>query len=52
MTHTFRNLIAGEWVDGATPKPNRNPSDISDVIGCEGRALPTRKAHVVSREAP
>jgi aldehyde dehydrogenase (NAD+) len=29
----FRNLIAGEWVAGASASINRNPSDISDVIG-------------------
>ena len=30
---TFRNYIAGEWVAGATVSVNRNPSDVSDVIG-------------------
>ena len=29
----FRNYIAGEWVAGATVTLNRNPSDLSDVIG-------------------
>ena len=29
----FRNYIAGEWVAGATLTLNRNPSDVSDVIG-------------------
>jgi aldehyde dehydrogenase (NAD+) len=29
----FRNLIAGEWVAGASASINRNPSDLSDVIG-------------------
>ena len=32
-TSTFRNYIAGEWVAGATVTVNRNPSDLSDVIG-------------------
>ncbi|MBP8298349.1 MAG: aldehyde dehydrogenase family protein, partial [Burkholderiales bacterium] len=32
-TSTFRNYIAGEWVAGATVTVNRNPSDVSDVIG-------------------
>ena len=27
------NLIAGEWVAGASTRPNINPSDVSDVIG-------------------
>jgi len=29
----FKNLIAGEWQDGASVTVNRNPSDVSDVIG-------------------
>jgi aldehyde dehydrogenase (NAD+) len=32
-TAPFRNYIAGEWVAGATVTLNRNPSDLSDVIG-------------------
>ena len=28
-----RNYIGGEWVAGSTWTPNRNPSDLSDVIG-------------------
>jgi aldehyde dehydrogenase (NAD+) len=27
------NLIAGEWLAGATATPNRNPSNVADVIG-------------------
>jgi aldehyde dehydrogenase (NAD+) len=30
---TFNNLIAGEWVAGATTTVNRNPSNVNDVIG-------------------
>jgi aldehyde dehydrogenase (NAD+) len=33
MVDTFRNLIGGEWVAGATVSANRNPSNVSDVIG-------------------
>ncbi len=29
----YNNLIAGEWVAGATVTANRNPSNVSDVIG-------------------
>ncbi len=29
----FRNLIGGEWINGADATANINPSDISDVIG-------------------
>ncbi len=28
-----RNFIAGEWVEGASERPNVNPSDISDIVG-------------------
>jgi aldehyde dehydrogenase (NAD+) len=30
---TFDNYIAGEWTGGASRSANRNPSDLSDVIG-------------------
>jgi len=33
MRPMFKNLIAGEWQDGASVTVNRNPSDVSDVIG-------------------
>ncbi len=33
MAQTFRNLVGGEWVAGAGVTTNRNPSDVSDVIG-------------------
>src|SRR5882757_5530801 len=33
MRPLFKNLIAGEWHDGASVTLNRNPSDTSDVIG-------------------
>jgi alpha-ketoglutaric semialdehyde dehydrogenase len=33
MSEVHRNLIAGEWVAGATATANRNPSDVRDVIG-------------------
>jgi alpha-ketoglutaric semialdehyde dehydrogenase len=33
MAQLFRNYVAGEWVAGASVSTNRNPSDISDVIG-------------------
>jgi acyl-CoA reductase-like NAD-dependent aldehyde dehydrogenase len=29
----FKNLIAGEWHEGASVTVNRNPSDVSDVVG-------------------
>src|SRR5215471_19578154 len=33
MAETFSNYIGGEWVSGAAWAPNRNPSDLADVIG-------------------
>src|SRR4051812_31890063 len=33
MASRFSNYINGEWVGGATWSPNRNPSDLADVIG-------------------
>lgn len=33
MTIEQRNFIAGNWVSGASEIENRNPSDVSDVIG-------------------
>lgn len=33
MTSSNLNLIAGEWVAGVDTIDNRNPSDLSDVIG-------------------
>ena len=33
MTKQFPNYIAGEWAAAASYAPNRNPSDLNDVIG-------------------
>jgi aldehyde dehydrogenase (NAD+) len=33
MASRFSNYINGEWVEGAGWTPNRNPSDLRDVIG-------------------
>ena len=33
MANRFHNYIGGEWVAGADWAPNRNPSDLQDVIG-------------------
>jgi aldehyde dehydrogenase (NAD+) len=33
MAKRFDNFIAGEWVPGASTRPNINPSDTGDVIG-------------------
>src|SRR5689334_11070669 len=33
MANRFQNYIDGEWTQGASWTPNRNPSDLQDVIG-------------------
>jgi aldehyde dehydrogenase (NAD+) len=38
MTEHFKNLIAGEWVEGASISKNINPSDTNDVVGEFARA--------------
>src|SRR5690606_29280878 len=34
----YANLIGGEWVEGSDSVENRNPSDLSDVVGVYTRA--------------
>jgi alpha-ketoglutaric semialdehyde dehydrogenase len=38
MTEQFKNLIAGEWIEGASHAANINPSDTNDVVGHYARA--------------
>ena len=33
-----KNYIAGEWVAGETAIENRNPSDVTDIIGSYAQA--------------
>ena len=33
MTASFKNYIAGDWIDGVSTVENRNPSDLTDLIG-------------------
>lgn len=40
MHDTKLNYIAGEWVAGASEIENRNPSDLSDLIGMFAQAAP------------
>ncbi|HEY8975493.1 MAG TPA: aldehyde dehydrogenase family protein, partial [Burkholderiaceae bacterium] len=49
----FKNLIAGEWVDGANASRNINPSDTSDVVGeyAQADAAQTREAIAAARRA-
>jgi len=38
MTDTKQNLIAGEWLAGESEIENRNPSDLSDLVGIFAQA--------------
>ena len=38
MTETKRNLIAGEWLTGEGEIENRNPSDLSELVGLFAQA--------------
>lgn len=40
MAKTYLNYIAGDWVAGDAEIENRNPSDISDLIGLYAQANP------------
>jgi len=49
----FRNYINGDWVPGVAWTPNRNPSDLSDVIGeyAQADAAGTKSAIDAARAA-
>jgi aldehyde dehydrogenase (NAD+) len=53
MSEVHRNLIAGEWVAGATTTPNRNPSDVRDVVGdyAQADAAQARAAIAAAKQA-
>ena len=53
MAKRFANLIGGEWIEGASSKPNRNPSDVTDVIGeyAQADAAQTLAAIAAARQA-
>jgi aldehyde dehydrogenase (NAD+) len=38
MANSNLNLIAGDWVAGESEVENRNPSDLSDLIGMFAQA--------------
>lgn len=48
MTEHFKNLIAGEWVDGASVTKNINPSDTNDVVGEYARASKAQAEHAIA----
>src|SRR5437016_11515473 len=49
----FKNLIGGEWMDGASASRNINPSDTGDVVGeyAQADAAQTREAIAAARRA-
>ncbi len=53
MSTQFPNYIGGEWVPGSAWTVNRNPSDLSDVIGeyAQGDAEQTRAAVAAATRA-
>ena len=53
MRSQFKNLIAGEWRDGVSVTPNRNPSNVDDVIGEYAQAdlAQTRDAIAAAKQA-
>ena len=38
MSDSKLNLIAGDWMAGESETENRNPSDLSDLVGCFAQA--------------
>ena len=53
MPSTFDNYVAGEWVSGSSTAANRNPSDLTDVVGeyAMGDAAQTRDAIAAAKTA-
>ena len=53
MSDVHRNFIAGEWVGGASARPNINPSNVGDVIGeyAQADAGETRAAIAAAKGA-
>lgn len=52
-TQSLRNYIGGEWAAGASTSINRNPSDLSDVIGeyAQADAAQTTQAIAAAKDA-
>ena len=53
MQALCKNYIAGEWFAGASATPNRNPSDLRDVIGeyAQANAEQAKAAIASARQA-
>src|ERR1700674_5745170 len=48
MQTTFDNYIAGEWVAGTAATPNRNPSNLADIIGEYAQADAEQAKHAIA----
>jgi aldehyde dehydrogenase (NAD+) len=48
---THANYIAGEWLAGASTRPNRNPSDLADVIGDYAQADAAQATEAIAAAA-
>jgi len=51
MATRFQNYIDGEWVEGTSWSANRNPSDLSDVIGEYAQADAEQTAAAIAAAA-
>jgi alpha-ketoglutaric semialdehyde dehydrogenase len=51
MQNRFHNYIDGQWVDGSSWSDNRNPSDLSDVIGEYAQADKTQTETAIGAAA-
>ena len=49
MSGLNNNFIAGDWVAGSSEIENRNPSDLSDLIGLYTQALPDQLDVIVAQ---
>jgi aldehyde dehydrogenase (NAD+) len=48
MSELFKNLIAGEWVEGTSTNANINPSNTGDVVGTYARASKAQAEHAIA----
>jgi len=48
---TFDNYIAGDWVAGVSARPNRNPSNLADVIGEYAQADAAQTSEAIAAAA-
>lgn len=49
VTQSYQNYIGGTWVSGTSEIENRNPSDVSDVIGLYAQASADQLDHALDQ---